>query len=295
MAEKEPKVSIGVSSWNTSDIIEASLDSIVETVGDLEVDVTVIDDGSTDGGFAPVAEKFKNDPRFLFLRHEDNRGVPSLNAALERSQAKYILTLDSDARLVPGTLQKLYDFMEAHPEAGGATANLVFPDGSPQFYFRRIYTPMRYFFTTPIGRVIDKYFLGLRNFNSYHYTDLDLAHDPVVEQCPTACLLLRREVLGPYIFDPIFRVFMPDVDLGKRIYDKGYKMYLVSSAKAIHLKSASNSKRGRTWIDNEVRTSSMLYFKKHYPLWYPFLRIVAVLDRLIRKIMLATIGREPAV
>jgi len=293
--KKQPDISIGVSSWNTSELVEEALKSIVSTAGDLDVEVTVIDDASTDGGFAHIAEKFKNDPRFLFLRNEKNTGVPSLNAALKRSNSKYILTLDSDARLMPGTLKTLFAFMENHSEAAGATSNLLCLDGSPQFYFRRIYTPMRYFFTTPMGRFIDKYFLGLRNFNSYHYTDLDLANDPQVEQLPTACLILRREALGSYIFDMQFPVFMPDVDLGKRIYDKGYKMYLVSAAKAIHLKSASNSKRGKGWIDREVRSSSMLYFKKHYPLLFPVVWIVGILDRFFRAILLHTIGREPAV
>lgn len=288
-------ISIGVSSWNTSDIVEEALDSIVATAGELTVDVTVIDDASTDGGFAHIAEKFKNDPRFLFIKNEKNLGVPALNRTLERSDSKYIVTLDSDARLLQGTLQTLFAFMEAHPEAAGATSNLLFPDGSPQFYFRRIYTPLRFFFTTVLGRVVDKYLLGLRNFNSYHYTDLDLAHDPRVEQLPTACLMLRREALGSCIFDPQFRVFMPDVDLAKRIYDRGYKMYLVSAAKAIHLKSASNSKRGKDWIDREVRSSSMLYFRKHYPLWFPIVWIVGMLDRFLRAVLLRTIGREPAV
>src|SRR3989344_2520505 len=292
--KKQPGISIGVSSWNTSDIIEEALDSIVATAGDLNIDVTVIDDASTDGGFAHIAEKFKNDQRFFFMKNEENLGVPALNAAFRRSQSKYIVTFDSDARLMPETLQILLAFMEKHPEAGGATANLLYADGSPQVYFRRTYTPSRYFFTTVLGRVVDKYFLGLRNFKEYHYADLDIARDSEVEQSPTACLMLRREALGSYIFDPQFRVFMPDVDLAKRIYDNGYKIYLVSVAKAVHLKSASNSKRGKVWIDREVNSSSLLYFRKHYPLWFPLVWIAMLLDRALRSIMLRTMGREPA-
>ena len=165
--KKQSGISIGVSSWNTSDIIEEALDSIVATAGDLNIDVTVIDDASTDGGFAHIAEKFKNDQRFFFMKNEENLGVPALNAAFRRSQSKYIVTFDSDARLMPETLQILLAFMEKHPEAGGATANLLYADGSPQVYFRRTYTPSRYFFTTVLGRVVDKYFLGLRNFKEY--------------------------------------------------------------------------------------------------------------------------------
>lgn len=295
MNNQTPDISIGVSNWNTSNIIEEALDSIIATAGDLHFDVTVIDDGSTDGGLAHVAAKFKHDPRFTFLQNKENLGVPSLNRAFERTKSKYFVTFDSDARLKSGALQALLAFMEKHPEAGSATAHLLNPDGSTQYYFRRTLTPSRFFFTTSMGRLIDKYFLGLRNFNSYRYVGSDLTCNPEMEQLPTACLIIRREAVGSLVFDPRFRVFMPDVDLAKRIYDRGYKSYLVSSAKVLHLKSMSNSKRGKEWIDREVSRTAVMYFKKHNPFWFPLMWFVMKVDRLLRFIMLRTIGREPAV
>ncbi|MCX6787410.1 MAG: glycosyltransferase, partial [Candidatus Kaiserbacteria bacterium] len=192
--KNQPDISIGVSSWNTSELVEGALDSIVATADDMNIDVTVIDDASTDGGFAQMAEKFKDDPRFLFVRNEKNLGVPSANVVLERTKAKYIVTLDSDARLMPGTLQTLLAFMEAHPEAGAVTANLINADGSPQIYYRRILTLSRFFFTTLFGRFIDKYFFGLRNLKSYHHVGLDITQNPEIEQSPTSCLMIRREI-----------------------------------------------------------------------------------------------------
>jgi len=292
--KKQSDISIGVSSWNTSELVEEALDSIVATASDLNIDVTVIDDASTDGGFAPLAEKFKNDSRFLFVRNEKNLGVPSANVVLEHTKAKYIVTLDSDARLMPGTLQMLVAFMEAHPEAGAITANLLNADGSPQIYYRRTLTPFRYFFTTLIGSFIDKYFLGLRNSKSYRHVGLDITQNPEIEQSPTSCLMIRREIVGSYIFDPVFRIFMPDVDLCKRIYDSGHKVYLVSAAKAIHLKSGSISKKGKVWLSHELDYRFMLYFKKHYPYWFPLIFIAMKLDRFLRSVMLRTLGREAA-
>lgn len=292
--KNQPDISIAVSSWNTSDIVEEALDSIVATAGDLSVDVTVIDDASTDGGLGLVAAKFKNDPRFSFVRNEENLGIPSANVILGRTKSKYLMTLDSDARLMPGTLQTLFAFMEAHPDAGVATANLVWPDGSPQIYYRRTLTPTRYFFTTLIGRFIDKYFFGLRNFKSYRHANLDVTHDSEIEQTPTACLIMRRAALGAYMFDPQFRIFMPDVDLCKRIYDHGYKVYLVSAAKAVHLKNGSIVKKGGVWLNNELNYRFMLYFKKHYPYWFPLIWIGMKLDRLLRIVIVRTTGREVA-
>lgn len=291
--KKIPDISIVVSCWNSADIIEEALESIVATVGDMHFDVTVIDDASTDGGYALVDEKFKNDPRFSFVKNEVNVGVPAVNIMLERSTAKYIVTFDSDARFQKGALQALYAFMETHPEAGVATANLRNRDGSPQLYYRRILTPAMYFFTTPIGRFIDKYFLGLRKYRWYHYDDLDVTRVSEFVQPPVACLMIRRDALGPYILDPIFPLFGLDIDLCKRMYDKGYKVYLVPDAKVIHLKTASAVKRGKAWLDRELNRSFALYFKKHYPRSYPLMLVVMWLDRCMRYLMLRTIGREP--
>ncbi len=291
---KNPDISILVSSWNAAEIIGEALESIVATANDMNFDVTVIDDASTDGGIARVDEKFKNDPRFSFVQNEVNIGqAATVNMILERTKAKYIVTLDTDARLMPGSLQALYAFMETHPEAGVATANLRNPDGSWQNYYRRILTPSMYFFSTPIGRFIDKYFLGLRNYYWYHYVDLDETRVAEFVQPPIACLILRRDALGSYILDPVFPFYMCDVDLSRRMYDHGYKVYYIPDAKAVHLKTATVVKRGGVWINKQLNDAFAKYFKKHYPRLYPVMLVVMFLDRVTRTFLLHTVGREP--
>lgn len=288
-----PNISIVVSSWNAADIIGDALESIVSTANDLNFDVTVIDDASTDGGCARVDAKFKNDPRFTFIRNDVNVGQSALNIMLERTEAKYIVTLDTDARLQVGALQAMFSFMETHPEAGAVTANLLNVDGSTQFYYRRILTPWLYFYTTPMGRLFDKYLFGLHYYKKYHYDDIDLSRVSELEQPPIACLMLRSEALGSYIFDPDFRLFMIDVDFCKRMYDRGYKIYLVPEAKVIHLKTASASKRGKAWLDRDLNRSFLMYFRKRYPISYPLIFAVFYLDRLSRVFLMRIIGREP--
>jgi GT2 family glycosyltransferase len=288
-----PDVSIVVSCWNSAHILEEALESIVATAGTFNVDVTVLDDASTDGGYSNIYAKYKDDPRFSFVRNEVNVGVAALNIMLERSQAKYIMTLDTDARLQPGALKALYEFMETHPEAGAATANLRNPDGSPQYYYRRTLTPLLYFFTTPVGRFFDKYFFALHFYKQYHYSDLDVTKISELEQPVIAGLMLRRAAFDSYILDPDFLLFGIDIDLCKRLYDKGYKIYLVPDARVIHLKTASARKRGKLWLDRELNRSFALYFKKHHPYASPFLKIAMFLDIISRMFLRSVVGREP--
>lgn len=288
-----PEVSIIVSNYNSSDLINGALESLVSTAGDVPFDVILIDDVSTDGGFALVDEKYKKDSRFIFVQCEKHIGFSALNIALNRTHGKYLMTLDTDALLWPGALNALVAFMNTHPNAGGATASLYYPDGSPQNYHRRLMTPVIGFFTTVIGRFIDKYLLGLRNYKWYHYDDIDTTRIFEIEQPPTACFMFRRSALDSYIVDPDFNQVFLDVDLCRRIYDKGYKIYLVPEAKVTHIKSAAANKKPNLWRDRQYYRDQLIYFKKHYPASVPLMALVLWLDRVMRTLLIRTVGRAP--
>ncbi len=293
MNEKYPDISIVVLNWNTSDLLNGVLDSIVATASDLSFDVTVIDNASTDGGLARVEEKFKNDTRFSFVQNEKNVGWVAINSMLECTRGKYIATIDPDAILHQQVLQSLLAFMESHPEAGAATASLFNTDGTPQLYYRRIMTPTLYFFTTIVGRIIDKYILGLRYWKQYRYDDLDITHISEVEQPAWPCLMWRREAVGAYIVDKRLPFYFVDVDMSKRLYDSGYKIFLISEASVTHLKSTSFSRANSVWRQHEFHRSILVYFKKHYLYLFPILWLSIWSDRLLRALLARVIGREP--
>ncbi|HVM73377.1 MAG TPA: glycosyltransferase family 2 protein [Candidatus Paceibacterota bacterium] len=291
--KKTPDVSIVVLNYNTSDLLDAALESIQSTVDSLSVSVVVIDNASTDGGISASTKKFVQDSRFDFIQNEKNVGLAAMNIMLSETKGKYILTMDPDARLLSGALRALINFLEATPEAGAATANLLNADGTEQRYFRRLITPSLGFFTTVMGRFIDKYFLGLRQFKKYHYEDADLTKIVEIEQPSVSCLLIRRAVIGEYIIDPDTPFYFTDVGLCKRIYNQGYKIYLVPDAKVIHLKSTSFKKTRNAWRTQEYYRSLMMYFKKEYPNYAPTMWFILWGDRLLRDLMLSIMDREP--
>lgn len=288
-----PDVSIIVSNYNSSDLINVALESVVSNAGDVSFEVILIDDASTDGGFALVDERYKSDQRFTFVQCEKHVGFSALNGALARMRGRYLMTLDTDALVWPGALRALVSFLEKNPKAGAATASLYYPDGSPQNYHRRLMTPLRAFFTTVPGRFIDKYFLGLHNYKSYHYDDLDTTRVFEIEQPPTACFMFRRATLDAYIVDPDFNHVFLDVDLCRRIYDRGYKIYLVPDAKVTHVKSVAANKKPNLWRDRQYYKDLMTYFKKHHPASVPLMAVVLWVDRMLRSLLIRTLGRAP--
>jgi len=293
---KDPDVSISVPNYNTSDIIGGTLKSIIETAGDLSVEVFVTNDCSPDGGLSKVRPAFEHDSRFRFIENEKNIALVSHNRLLKEAKGRYILLLDSDAILHPGALQSLVSFLDSHSEAGAATARFYFPDGRIQRYYRRQLTPTLYFYTTVIGRFIDKYLLGLKYFKRYRYDDIGDPHAPIeLEQPSITCFMLRKEAVGPYIVHPDMAFHYADVGLCKRIYDHGYKVFLVPAAGVTHLKSTTFKKAYKRWLTPAHYRSLIAYMREAYPAYAPLVWVLTWFDRSLRAVLLATIRWEPFV
>ncbi len=100
-------ISILVPVYNVGIWLQGCLDSISgQTWKNLEV--ILVDDGSTDGS-AALCERFvREDPRFRLIRQE-NKGVSAArNVALEAATGEYVFFLDADDYLHPQALEVLH-------------------------------------------------------------------------------------------------------------------------------------------------------------------------------------------
>jgi glycosyltransferase involved in cell wall biosynthesis len=100
-------VSVVIPAYNRSGVLRQAIDSVLaQTHSDLEV--IVVDDGSTDDTAALVAEY--DDDRVRYVGHERNRGRSAArNTGIEASNGEYIAFLDSDDRWLPHKLERQLD------------------------------------------------------------------------------------------------------------------------------------------------------------------------------------------
>ena len=97
---KTPKVSVILPTYNGSRFIAKSIESVLsQTFDDLEL--IIIDDGSTDRT-AEVAEEFtRKDRRVIFVRNKENLGIQkTLNEGLRLAKGEYIARIDDDDQWV---------------------------------------------------------------------------------------------------------------------------------------------------------------------------------------------------
>lgn len=108
MVMETPLVSIVVPVYDTSEYLRQCLESIVvQTYHNIEV--ILIDDGSTDGSGAICDEYAWRDIRFHVI-HKNNEGLSSArNIGTERAQGEYVLYVDSDDYIERGYVKDLLE------------------------------------------------------------------------------------------------------------------------------------------------------------------------------------------
>ncbi len=85
----------------------------------VEVEVIVVDDCSTDGSPDVVAAIAAQDERVRLVRHTENLGaVRTFNDGLVHARGDYLVRLDADDALTPGSLARATAVAEAFPTVG---------------------------------------------------------------------------------------------------------------------------------------------------------------------------------
>ena len=108
------KISVIIPTYNMAHFIGDAIDSVLaQTLQDIEI--IVMDDGSTDGTTARVVPYPAEKVRYRF---QENSGFPGAvrNAAIKSAKGEYIAFLDADDRMRPERLAKQLEFLEAHKD-----------------------------------------------------------------------------------------------------------------------------------------------------------------------------------
>jgi glycosyltransferase involved in cell wall biosynthesis len=97
-----------------------------------QIEVVVVDNGSTDGTRDVVRRIAEQDSRVRLIENSENIIALSLNLGWRAARGKYIAQLDSDDEYLPGTLKAMTDHLESHPKAGLAVSYYDLMDESGQ-------------------------------------------------------------------------------------------------------------------------------------------------------------------
>lgn len=254
-----PDITVSIVSYNTRDLLRQCLLALRAVAGEASLQIIVPDNGSTDGSLEMVRREF---PEVEAFSTGGNLGYGrGNNMGFEKAKGRYFVALNSDTEVEPGALASLRDFMDAHPEAGGACPQLLWPDGRPQ---------------TSYGP--DPDLAGIIMEQTYLYKlwpRMSMTDGNPSETVPTkprevaqicgACQFIRSEAyrqVGGY--DPAYFMYHEDVDLNIRLRKAGWKLYFVPQARIVHhLGASSRDWRTRARMVSELNRSRHYYFSRH--------------------------------
>jgi hypothetical protein len=197
------------------------------------------------------------------IRNDANVGFSrGTNQAIQASHGRYLLWLNTDTILHPGSIREMVDFLVTNPRAGVVGPQVLNADGSFQPQCRR---------GLPTPQASLAYMLGLHRRWPDHPIagQYLLTHLPIGESNPVAavsgcCLLARREVwdgIGP-IDEDIFG-FGEDIDWCVRAGKAGWEVWYHPASVITHLKGQGGVHAHPYRKVKGIHQAMWVFYRKH--------------------------------
>jgi glycosyltransferase involved in cell wall biosynthesis len=128
--ERRPRVSVITPAYNAGRFLAECMTSVLGQT-EQDVELLVVDDGSTDET-AAVADRFQSEDPRVRVFHRENRGVSAArNLALAHARGTFIAFIDADDVWAPTFLAEQLAILERRPEIAVVTGNALFLGGGP--------------------------------------------------------------------------------------------------------------------------------------------------------------------
>jgi hypothetical protein len=296
-----PKLAVVIVNYNTRDLLDTCLESVLASQASFPFHVIVVDNRSTDGSLDMVAQKY---PRATLISSDRNAGfgyannlalrwlsgweslpeqggggevlhlagpgdmsqpqveVPAQDDSLLRFPCDYVLFLNPDTVVPEKAFEETVRFLEERGQAGVVGPKVVKLDGTLDLACRRSFpTPASSFFKLT---GLSKVFPNSKVVSRYNLTFLGEDETAEVDSVMGAYMLVRGRALEQAgLFDERFFMYGEDLDLAFRIKERGWKVFYYPAVRVLHHKGASSRKQSGRLI-REFYRAMHVFYRKHY-------------------------------
>jgi len=202
-----PTVTVVFLAYNRRDELRISLTRTLADIGQdrLSADVVVVDNASTDGTSAMLADEF---PGVRIIRRETNSGVSGWNDGFAVATGDYVLAVDDDCYLPPGGLT------QSLTEARRTRADLVS-------------------------------FGVVSSVDETHRFDLDEYMTGLLAFWGCAVLVRRQALADLGGFDPEIFIYAHELEFILRFFDRGFRHLHLPEVVAVHMRAPNDWRGGR--------------------------------------------------
>lgn len=255
------QLSIIILNYNVRYFLEQCVFSVQKALENIDGEIIVIDNNSSDDSCAMMKEKF---PQVKLIENKENSGFPKgNNIGVAQAKGEYICILNPDTVVAEDTFLKILNskLQTSNSKIGIIGCKLI--DGTGNFLpesKRGVPTPW-VAFTKIFG--LYKMFSKSSWFNQYYAQHLTENLTGKVDILVGAFMVMKRnlylEVGG---FDENCFMYSDDIDLSYMVLKSGKENYYFHETSVIHYKGESTIRDGLYM--KRFREAMQFFYKKHF-------------------------------
>lgn len=255
------QLSVIILNYNVRYFLEQCVFSVQKALENIDGEIIVIDNNSSDDSCAMMREKF---PQVKLIENKENSGFPKgNNIGVAQAKGEYICILNPDTVVAEDTFLKILNSKLQTPNSKIGIIGCKLIDGTGNFLpesKRGVPTPW-VAFTKIFG--LYKMFSKSSWFNQYYAQHLTENQTEKVDILVGAFMVMKRnlylEVGG---FDENCFMYSDDIDLSYMVLKSGKENYYFHETSVIHYKGESTIRDGLYM--KRFREAMQFFYKKHF-------------------------------
>jgi len=250
-------VSIIIVSYNRSEVLRRTLESLYRHINSPECEVIVVDNASTEPNLRILRDEF---PQVRSVVNAGNDGFGCANnRGAKLASADLLLFVNSDIVLNGNPVPEMIRTLREREDIGIVACQLKNQDGTSQpSYYRFPGIVMRFLQLSGLKNILLRLFPSIR-YSGERLVEADFASG--------AFLMISRELffrVGG--FDERYFIYLEDADLSFQVRRLGKKTCVYNTSEVIHLGQNYESSSAPFVLYNMNR-GQILFYQKNYAPW----------------------------
>ena len=253
-------VSIIIINWNTKELLRNCIKSVYEQAGDVDYEVLVVDNASTDGSVEMVKSDFG---QVILIENSENRGyAAACNQGMRMASSRYVLTLNSDILICDSAVEKIVRYADEHPQAAIVGCQVWESQNKIMTTCFRFPCIMNLLLRTSC---LSRLFKCSRFFGRERMLWWQRDTERQVDVVPGVFMLVRRAAIDQVgLMDEEYFFYSEEVDWCYRFSKAGWTIMFWPGVRIIHVGGGAQSSQKvpvRAYV-HQVK-GNLRFFKKH--------------------------------
>ncbi|WBV62055.1 glycosyltransferase family 2 protein [Chryseobacterium camelliae] len=261
------KLSIIIVNYNVTRLLKNCLLSIQKYLEDVDHEVIVIDNASTDTSWGDLIPEF---PKVRFITSSVNEGFAKANnKAVQAAAGEYLLILNPDTEIEGSYMREILDFADSKINFGCLGVRMHDAKGN--------FLPESKRSVPDMFNSFEKLFTNFKSKDSKSYYRNDISEFEIADvEVITGAFCLIKKVVYKKIggFDETYFMYGEDIDLCYTLLNNGYQNYYYGKVSILHHKGESTIK-DEVYLERFYGAMQIFiskYYQKSKPLQYSLLK-----------------------